>query len=206
MFARKRCCRTGYRHGSAGSDSHPFERQNGCRAVLNFVHVHSESVLLMLVDVALAGIGGVALMQAVSLSHTNTHTHTHTHTHTSIISYTKIGPEACPKHRWCCDCIHPKNASQERLTQGTVTSTMRREAHPSGCARCGAGAGCSAVQYQSLSRAPGSACPGCHFARTPSRAAPALSATPSFPCPPASCIIKSVRSRTSFISSPLWTP
>jgi len=31
-----------------------------------------------------------------------------------------------------------------------VTSTMRRAAHPSGCARCGAGAGCSAIKYQSL--------------------------------------------------------
>jgi len=41
--------------------------------------------------------------------------------------------------------------SQERLTQGTVTSTMRRAAHPSGCARCGAGADCSAIKYQSLS-------------------------------------------------------
>ena len=40
--------------------------------------------------------------------------------------------------------------SQERLTRGTVTSTMRRAAHPSGCARCGAGAGCSAIKYQSL--------------------------------------------------------
>ena len=39
--------------------------------------------------------------------------------------------------------------SQERLTRGTVTSTMRRAAHPSGCARCGAGAGCSAIKYQS---------------------------------------------------------
>ena len=37
--------------------------------------------------------------------------------------------------------------------QGTVTSTMRRAAHPSGCARCGAGAGCSAIKYQSLCRA-----------------------------------------------------
>ena len=27
---------------------------------------------------------------------------------------------------------------------------MRRAAHPSGCARCGAGAGCSAIKYQSL--------------------------------------------------------
>ena len=33
---------------------------------------------------------------------------------------------------------------------GTVTSTMRRAAHPSGCARCGAGAGYSAKKYQSL--------------------------------------------------------
>ena len=40
--------------------------------------------------------------------------------------------------------------SQERLTRGTVTSTMRKAAHPSGCARCGAGAGCSAIKYQSL--------------------------------------------------------
>ena len=40
--------------------------------------------------------------------------------------------------------------SQERLTRGTVTSTMRRAAHPSGRARCGAGAGCSAIKYQSL--------------------------------------------------------
>ena len=38
--------------------------------------------------------------------------------------------------------------SQERLTQGTVTSTMRWAAHPSGCARCGAGAGSSAIKYQ----------------------------------------------------------
>ena len=40
--------------------------------------------------------------------------------------------------------------SQERLTRGTVTSTMRKTAHPPGCARCGAGAGCSAIKYQSL--------------------------------------------------------
>ena len=39
---------------------------------------------------------------------------------------------------------------QERLTRGTVTSTMRRAAHPSECARCVAGAGCSAIKYQSL--------------------------------------------------------
>jgi len=41
--------------------------------------------------------------------------------------------------------------SHERLTRGTVTSTMRRAAHLSVCARCGAGAGCSAIKYQSLS-------------------------------------------------------
>ena len=40
--------------------------------------------------------------------------------------------------------------SQERLTRGTITSTMCRAAHSSGCARCGAGAGCSAIKYQSL--------------------------------------------------------
>ena len=40
--------------------------------------------------------------------------------------------------------------SQERLTRGTVTSTMRRAAHPSGCA----GAGCSAIKYRSLQSAP----------------------------------------------------
>ena len=41
---------------------------------------------------------------------------------------------------------------QGRLTRGTVTSTMRRAAHPSGCARCGAGSGCSAMKNQSLTR------------------------------------------------------
>jgi len=40
--------------------------------------------------------------------------------------------------------------SQERLTRGTVSSTMRRAAHPSGGARCSAGAGCSALKYQYL--------------------------------------------------------
>jgi len=35
--------------------------------------------------------------------------------------------------------------SQQRLTRGAVTSTMRRAAHPSGCARRGAAAGCSAM-------------------------------------------------------------
>jgi len=40
--------------------------------------------------------------------------------------------------------------SQEWLTRGTVTSTMRRAAHLSGCARCGASAGCSAIKYKPL--------------------------------------------------------
>ena len=39
--------------------------------------------------------------------------------------------------------IHQENARKS----GTVTSTMRRAAHASECARCGAGAGCSAIQY-----------------------------------------------------------
>ena len=42
-----------------------------------------------------------------------------------------------------------RKCSQERLTRGIVTSAMRRAAHPPGCARCGAGAGCSAIEYQS---------------------------------------------------------
>ena len=50
------------------------------------------------------------------------------------------------------------HCSQERLTRGTVTSTMRKAAHPSGCARCGAGAGCSAIKYQSLSASRSCAC------------------------------------------------
>ena len=41
--------------------------------------------------------------------------------------------------------------SQEWLTRVTVTYTMRRAAHSSGCARCGAIAGSSAIKYQSLS-------------------------------------------------------
>ena len=39
---------------------------------------------------------------------------------------------------------------QKRLTRGTVISTMRMAAHPSGCARCGAGAGYSAIKHESL--------------------------------------------------------
>ena len=49
------------------------------------------------------------------------------------------------------DRIHPSGKfSQERLTRGIVASTMSRAAHPSGCASRGAGAGCSAIKYQSL--------------------------------------------------------
>jgi len=59
-------------------------------------------------------------------------------------------PFRLPPHRWRSNpsgkCL------QERLTRGTVTSTMRRAAHPSGCARCGAGAGSSAIKYQPLVR------------------------------------------------------
>ena len=47
----------------------------------------------------------------------------------------------------CTPCV---TCSPKRLTQGTVTSTMHRAAHPSGCARFGAGAGCSTIRYQSL--------------------------------------------------------
>ena len=58
----------------------------------------------------------------------------------------------CPR-RLCTkvDTLGSVNrGSQERLTRGTVTSRMCREAHPSRCARCGAGAGCSATIYPSL--------------------------------------------------------
>jgi len=51
--------------------------------------------------------------------------------------------------------------SQERLIRGTVTSTMRRAGHPSGRARCGAGAGCLAIKYQSLSTS-GATLEPCH--------------------------------------------
>ena len=43
-----------------------------------------------------------------------------------------------------------QKCSQERLARGTVTSAMCRAAHPSGCARCGAGAGCSSKLYARL--------------------------------------------------------
>ena len=40
--------------------------------------------------------------------------------------------------------------SQDQPARGAVTSTMRRAVLPSGGARCGAGADCSAMKYQSL--------------------------------------------------------
>ena len=43
-----------------------------------------------------------------------------------------------------------EKSSQERLTQGTVISTKRKAAHLPVCARCGAGAGCSAIKHQPL--------------------------------------------------------
>ena len=57
---------------------------------------------------------------------------------------------------------HPRGATRRltasgegagiaQLTRGTVTSSMRRAAHPSGCARCGAGADYSSSKFQALS-------------------------------------------------------
>ena len=46
------------------------------------------------------------------------------------------------------DCFG--NCSQKRRTRSTVTSTIRSAAHLAGCARCGAGAGCSVIKYQSV--------------------------------------------------------
>jgi len=40
------------------------------------------------------------------------------------------------------------------VSRVAVTSTICRAAHPFGCARCGAGAGCSAIRYRSLFEAP----------------------------------------------------
>ena len=50
------------------------------------------------------------------------------------------------KNYFCCGW------SQEWLTRGTANSTMRRPAHPSGSARCSAGAGSAAKKYSSLPR------------------------------------------------------
>ena len=48
-----------------------------------------------------------------------------------------------------CTC---QRSIREILARAAATghSTMRRAAHHSGCAKCGAGAGCSAIKYQSL--------------------------------------------------------
>ena len=59
-------------------------------------------------------------------------------------------PSVAARRRWRSS--PSGKCSQERLTRGTVTSTRRRAAHSSECARCGAGAGCSAIKYQFLSR------------------------------------------------------
>ena len=55
----------------------------------------------------------------------------------------QLGRRVVPPHckRWRSKTSG--KCSQERLTRGTVTSTMLRAAHPSGCVRCSAGAGCS---------------------------------------------------------------
>ena len=51
--------------------------------------------------------------------------------------------------RWGWRSNTSGKCSQERLT---VTRTIRGAAHPSGCARCGAGAGCSAIEYRCYSK------------------------------------------------------
>jgi hypothetical protein len=52
--------------------------------------------------------------------------------------------------RWTVDEAGSDLFLQERLTRGTVTSTMRMATHSSERARCGAGAGCATINYQSL--------------------------------------------------------
>ena len=65
-----------------------------------------------------------------------------------INSYPQFGRRIIDCKRWR---PNPSGKlSRERLPRGTVTSTMRRAAHPSGYARCSAGAGWSAMKYQSL--------------------------------------------------------
>ena len=60
---------------------------------------------------------------------------------------------ACRSRRWRSN--QSGKCSQARLTRGTVTSTVRRAAHPSGGARCGAGTSCSAMKYRSLAAGAG---------------------------------------------------
>ena len=64
--------------------------------------------------------------------------------------WTSLFPKTVTKLRRRWGSNPSGNCSQERLTRGKVSSTIRREAHPSGCARCGAGAGCSAI-HENLS-------------------------------------------------------
>ena len=58
----------------------------------------------------------------------------------------------CPTHcaSYCAPSTLRPSARLVSRTRGTVTSTMRRAAHSSESARCGAGADCSALKYQSL--------------------------------------------------------
>ena len=63
----------------------------------------------------------------------------------------------CPRPRIAEDCRlmvggrdRIESDRKMRLTRGTVTIAMRRTAYPSGCARCGAGAGCSEKKKKSL--------------------------------------------------------
>ena len=60
--------------------------------------------------------------------------------------------EVCVHKPWRWRSNPSGECSQERLTLGTVTSTRRRAAHPSGRAKRGAGTGCSAMKHQSLLR------------------------------------------------------
>ena len=55
--------------------------------------------------------------------------------------HSRHAPNLLNRSRWCC---------YRSLTRGTVTSTLHRAAHLSGCARRVAGAGCSAIRYLSL--------------------------------------------------------
>ena len=75
------------------------------------------------------------------------------------------------------DRIHPENARKS----GTVNA-MRKAAHPPGCARCGAGAGCSAIKYQSLSTTR-THHTNLHVSLTPSiRSGPSYEAHSTFAC------------------------
>ena len=84
-----------------------------------------------------------------------------------------------PPHKEMC-WRWRSNPSENTRPNGTVISTIRKAAHASGCARCGAGAGFSAIQYQYLSQVysvpgvPGGALPF-NLGRAP------ISVPPTFP-------------------------